>query len=310
MDLDGDGYGQGTGCLGTDCDDANDQCWLEGDACCPVYCTDNDGDGYGVGEDCDGPDCNDDDVNCHEGACCPTEVNLTGVWAQRFCQNEHYKTSLGEDEGTRVVIGRIQLDHTGNTVTEVSEACAVLIPQMGKIQVTFPEALVSSIPDIHTVRTLETNSVGDPYENNDDPLIQLIAWNPSSGDPENEELPQDENDSRIYDQDGDGQVGATANIHVDLGSGIDCDIYVVARTVIRVDGSVVSPTEISGDASSVSADQVTLDATNFLCQTGAEITQLAGSTFKKVKLSDPNMTCAQIVAQMDSIFGGPCPALP
>lgn len=56
FDNDGDGYGEGEGCLGSDCDDA-DARRFEG---CPT-CQDGDGDGYGVGEACRGPDCDDTD---------------------------------------------------------------------------------------------------------------------------------------------------------------------------------------------------------------------------------------------------------
>lgn len=35
-------------------------------------CADEDGDGYGQGAGCMGEDCNDSDGGCTEGACCPT----------------------------------------------------------------------------------------------------------------------------------------------------------------------------------------------------------------------------------------------
>jgi len=77
QDLDGDGYGQGAGCAGPDCDDADPSCW-EG-ACCPAACTDLDGDGYGQGAGCAGPDCDDADPSCWEGACCPAALGCGEV---------------------------------------------------------------------------------------------------------------------------------------------------------------------------------------------------------------------------------------
>jgi hypothetical protein len=47
LDLDGDGYGAGLGCLGSDCDDSDPTCHTG--ACCPLPCQDFDGDGYGLG---------------------------------------------------------------------------------------------------------------------------------------------------------------------------------------------------------------------------------------------------------------------
>jgi hypothetical protein len=82
-DRDGDGYGEGAGCRGTDCDDFNpaiyegaaevcgdeiDQDCNGSDLSCPGDCTDPDGDGYGEGADCLGPDCMPDDPEINPGA--------------------------------------------------------------------------------------------------------------------------------------------------------------------------------------------------------------------------------------------------
>lgn len=85
-DNDQDGYGDGDGCKGPDCDDYNkavnpgaeeicgnkvdEDCDGKDDEC-PVQCADYDGDGYGDGPDCAGPDCNDYNKDVNPGA---TEV--------------------------------------------------------------------------------------------------------------------------------------------------------------------------------------------------------------------------------------------
>lgn len=75
-DGDGDGYGSGPDCKGTDCNDANqnvhpgaaeicgngiDEDCSNGDQSCPSTCVDEDLDGVGVGGACPIQDCNDDD---------------------------------------------------------------------------------------------------------------------------------------------------------------------------------------------------------------------------------------------------------
>ena len=91
-DMDHDGYGEGSGCFGADCDDTNErrnpgvaeicgdnidqdcienvanQPALRGDLPCPENCQDTDHDGFGVGADCLGADCNDSDPNQNAGA--------------------------------------------------------------------------------------------------------------------------------------------------------------------------------------------------------------------------------------------------
>ena len=82
-DRDGDGYGEGAGCEGRDCDDyaptihegaeeicgdGVDQDCNGSDLACPDDCTDDDGDGYGEGADCIDADCDDEDDDIHPGA--------------------------------------------------------------------------------------------------------------------------------------------------------------------------------------------------------------------------------------------------
>jgi len=93
---------------------------------------------------------------------------------------------------------------------------------------------------------------------------------------------------------------------VDAGF-IDGQMYVVARTIIWIDGVVVSEVEISGGVEAAS-EQVTIGASNALFEQTATVTQMPGSTFQKVAI-DAGMNCDAIVAQANAIFGA-CPAFP
>jgi len=84
IDLDGDGYGDGTECLGWDCEDLDATRNPEAQELCGNYvdedcngevdeegcigCNDMDEDGYGSGTTCLGPDCNDFDPTVYFGA--------------------------------------------------------------------------------------------------------------------------------------------------------------------------------------------------------------------------------------------------
>ena len=230
-------------------------------------------------------------------------INLTGIWAQRFCQNEHYSTALGDADGTRVTIARIDLVHAGNDVHETSEACSIAVPPVGEVEVFFPTALVDGIPPVETSRTLDFNDVGAPYENLDDPLVQVVAWHPD-GNASNEPLPTDPTDPRVYDIDHDGLPGGT--VLVDAGF-LDGEMYVVARSIMWIDGEVVSEDEISGSVEAAS-EQITLGASNALFEQTADVTQMPGSTFQKIAVG-AGMSCDQIVAQEMALFG-PCPTFP
>ncbi len=76
LDRDGDGYGEGPGCLGPDCNDLVATCTTDcetdlsggdgnGIPDCEEVCEDNDNDGYGAGPACLAPDCNDSEPTCN-----------------------------------------------------------------------------------------------------------------------------------------------------------------------------------------------------------------------------------------------------
>ena len=82
-DADLDGFGQGSGCYGPDCNDTNsninawateicgdsiDQDCNGADLPCPANCNDRDKDAFGAGDGCLGPDCNDADPHTNPGA--------------------------------------------------------------------------------------------------------------------------------------------------------------------------------------------------------------------------------------------------
>lgn len=76
VDNDGDGYGSGSDCRGTDCDDTNAGIWTNCE-----NCRDNDGDGYGEG--CSrGTDCDDTDRNVN-----PSRSEIPSNGKDDDCQN-------------------------------------------------------------------------------------------------------------------------------------------------------------------------------------------------------------------------------
>ena len=86
-DADGDGYGVGPGCSGSDCDESSTSCNIDcvtdvdsdgiPDCKDPSICADADGDGYGFGGGCTGPDCDESSASCNTD--CLTDVDIDGI---------------------------------------------------------------------------------------------------------------------------------------------------------------------------------------------------------------------------------------
>ncbi len=83
-DEDGDGFGTGAGCLGTDCNDSFATCTTDcsdldkdGIPDCADPCIDQDEDGYGKGAGCAGPDCDDLVAACTTN--CTADLDGNGV---------------------------------------------------------------------------------------------------------------------------------------------------------------------------------------------------------------------------------------
>ena len=78
-------------------------------------------------------------------------------------------------------------------------------------------------------------------------------------DPEFEELPKEATDPRVYDQDNDGNPGAT----LILGAN-QCSMYVVQRAIAQWNGKVESGTRIAGMGNNITT-QIVLGATGGFC---------------------------------------------
>ena len=137
IDVDGDEYGAGEGCLGEDCDDGSALCTTDcetdendnGHRDCDENCDDDDGDGYGEGDDCLGPDCDDTSIHCNTD--CDTDANGNG---HRDCDEDCVDPDgdgygegddcLGDDcdEGS-VLCNEDCSDANGNTHRDCDENC-------------------------------------------------------------------------------------------------------------------------------------------------------------------------------------------
>lgn len=118
------------------------------------------------------------------------------------------------------------------------------------VNTTIPDAFLLSLGVTERAALLELVSGMDPSTGNPSPERRIVfPWNTQVlgarlKDPENEALPMDVADPRVFDQDNDGHPGMT--VRVEIMGLISGEVYVVQRNRNRLVGTVVSPGFIQG----------------------------------------------------------------
>jgi Tol biopolymer transport system component len=174
VDEDGDGYGEGVDCLGSDCNDSNSDAWriLGGHV-------DVDGDGYGAGfsileEICSGDflpygysenaeDCNDENSSIHDGCSYLNNGKIVFV-SERDGNPEIYVANSDGSGQTRL---------TYDSSKDISPLCS---PDGNKI------AFVSDRSGDYQIRVMDIDGangfrISDNYEDNSN---MSLAWSPDS----------------------------------------------------------------------------------------------------------------------------------
>jgi hypothetical protein len=114
-------------------------------------------------------------------------------------------------------------------------------------------------------------------------------------DPANDPLPTDASDTRVVDQDQDGNPGVT----IKLGGSVSGDLYVVQRQKSELTGIAVSPNRLEGHYGFTSEQNVLDSNPAYLkplaAQTAVADPNLCASTFTMVRVQ-ASTTCADVPA--------------
>ncbi len=161
-----------------------------------------------------------------------------------------------------------------------------------------PQDIPDSLDPVVTHSTLLGEGAGDTYVSG----LQLDLWG-VRGVQEDDAMPDNADDERVFDQEGDGNPGAT----ITLGEG-GCSIYIVQRTTARRSGAIADASRIDGTFVGDLTQRV-LDADNAFCKTENTLTDGGvPSRFVLMRVdgksgspdldadSDGDVTCAEILA--------------
>ncbi|MBN1947958.1 MAG: hypothetical protein JW797_19985 [Bradymonadales bacterium] len=223
---------------------------------------------------------------------------LSGTWAELSVLSAIADVPIvGSVVNGTTSTQRVVIAQTGNDLTVSSEVCDLYVDSaVTLVETVFPQAFIDSLPVTERPATLARS--GDNLFFDAPRFYQLRGVNLDN--PETDPLPTDPQDERIYDQDEDGHPGLTVRIQ----GLVDGEVYVIQRAWSIYQGEVVSPGSIQGLVE-WGDEQVVLGSDNPLLASPIESTPDPDpnhSYFHLVRI-DSGMTCEQIVAQRDQLFG-------
>jgi hypothetical protein len=240
----------------------------------------------------------------------PTDLNLSGVWAMVQITSEIASIPIvGNRTRTTTTHLRLIMEQREDTLSVLEINCGTNIDDgTMMVNTTIPDAFLRSLGVTERAARLEIVSEMDPSTGNPSPERRIVfPWTTQVlgarlEDPENEALPMDAADPRVFDQDNDGHPGMT--VQVEIMGLIGGEVYVVQRNRNRLMGTVVSRGFIRGTIE-WETEQVILGASSPFLASGGQ-----GSpdpdperNFFLARRIDPMLDCTDI-QQMDFLLLG------
>jgi len=240
----------------------------------------------------------------------PADLNLSGVWAMVQITSEIVSIPIvGNRTRTTTTYLRLILEQTGDALSVLETNCGTSIDD-GTVMVntTIPEAFLRSLGVTQRAARLELVSEMNPSAGAPSPERRIVfPWatqvlGARLEDPENEALPLDVADPRVFDQDDDDHPGMT--VRVEIMGLIGGEVYVVQRNRNRLIGTVVSPGFIRGTIE-WEIEQVVLGASSpFLASGGQGFPDPDPErNFFLARRIDPMLDC-EAIRQMDFLLLG------
>ncbi|MFC2105153.1 hypothetical protein ACFLS0_00095 [Candidatus Bipolaricaulota bacterium] len=238
----------------------------------------------------------------------PSDLDLTGVWAMVQITSEIVKIPIvGNRTRTNTTHLRLIIEQSDDALSVLETNCGTDIDDgTMMVNTTIPDAFLLSLGVTERTARLELVSETDPSTGNAAPECRIVfPWNTQVlgarlEDPDNEALPMDAADPRVFDQDNDGHPGMTVRVGI-MGL-INGEVYVVQRNRNRLTGKVISPGFIRGTIE-WETEQVILGASSPFLASGGQ-----GSpdpdperNFFLARRIDPLLDCADI-QQMDLLL--------
>lgn len=241
----------------------------------------------------------DNGYSCVNGSCKADGVDLggfttfTGKWAQRqFLPSDNKFSGITTATKTYNYYIVTMTQNDDNTITAVAKLCDIQVEVENPMGGTeFSDAYINSMRPTNVVYSFsaQNNKIIVKHPEN-------IEINGANLDNETDDLPTDENDERVIDQDNDSNPGMTLNILV-MGSKVG--LYVVDRSKKTLSGEILDDNSFGGTII-WTEEQSVIGADNDAFHKPLEVTASEGN-FKNVRIDD-TWDCERLKSEEDSLF--------
>ncbi len=230
----------------------------------------------------------------------PPSPELTGVWAEKqVLTGTTDLPVVGEIVAINRTLLRVEVKQEGRRIDRVETVCAIdSRSSIGAVKTVLPPAFLKAVSGLRRRGTLSVRGGTWRLKTAKALGVYGAKLKQPAGDP----LPEEDDDERLVDDDGDGHPGVT----IRLEGPISGDLYMVER-----DWSVLLGVLVGGNTDHVKgrlvwgSEQSVVDSTNPLL-TGprslAPHRDSRRSSFEMRKVA-PKTTCEDIIAKAGSLFG-------
>jgi hypothetical protein len=233
---------------------------------------------------------------------------MTGTWVNIHEQSLCVTFIARPEEALNVTFEVVEMEQTGNRVTETREVCSLDVGPLFGFSNTFPQAAARSVNPIVVEDSFVSGlDIGGSYASGTE--LQLFGLDmPDGWDYLEGELPTEPDQAGVFDGDGDGNPGITLLVQN------SCEMYVIQRSAIRYLGTFTTPNQIDGKSITFQ-NQNLMGTSEVLCSANREIyPNDRSSRFRMVRADglggslnldadgDGDVTCDEVVARKNELW--------
>ncbi len=225
----------------------------------------------------------------------------SATWAMKQVVSVQVASPTGGDEWGSVITTRrmiLQWNREGTNITWTDETCSMSSTSVYDTLSSYGYGFITALPLNTRDATLSVEEVGADFEAERYTELMGVVLD----DPEEETLPEDEEDERVVDSDEDENPGVTVDVHQEVLDSYG-ELYMIQRNRSTYHGVVVNPDRIEGNIDYELEQIVVGYSVGWLAFTTAVRADADSSHnyFILVRMEDGD-NCAAVEAGADTLF--------